>query len=139
MRCNVCGETIALAKRCPYCGHEPRRDETRSDGESKDGSKDESKGTGTRGAFRGRIDQEDAEWHQRSSGKVTPSLTNVIRFLTSLDIPFASKLVVFFALFYILSPIDFIPGAALPVIGWFDDLAVMYMAWKWIESQLSRQ
>ncbi len=45
------------------------------------------------------------------------------------------KLVVFFALIYVISPVDLIPD--VPFIGWLDDLGVFGLATAWLTRTIS--
>lgn len=128
MRCEACRKEIALAKVCPYCGHV--QTQTASHDEEEPSSQK------ARGEFRGTLDDDGDGSGTRAGRRIQPSLDNVARFLFHPDIPISRKLVALAALFYVLSPIDILPGGILPVIGWLDDLAVMYFAWQWIARHL---
>ncbi len=132
MKCDACHKEIALAKVCPYCGHQVR-DVDGKDVKGEDPGKRESRRT--RGAFRGHI---NPDFDDPRGGTTTEagSLGTLARFLFHPRIPTWRKLVALGALFYVLSPLDLLPGAAIPVLGWFDDMAVVYLAWKWIVRQL---
>lgn len=51
------------------------------------------------------------------------------------EIPIGSMIAITAALLYFVSHIDFIPDA-LPVIGYFDDAAVLAVCWKLVESDV---
>ena len=42
-------------------------------------------------------------------------------------VPFLAKLVLPLSLLYLISPIDFIPGALFPIVGGLDDLGVILL------------
>ena len=42
-------------------------------------------------------------------------------------VPFLTKLVIPFSLLYLVSPVDFIPGALFPFVGGLDDLGVILL------------
>ena len=42
-------------------------------------------------------------------------------------VPFLTKLVLPLSLLYLISPIDFIPGALFPIVGGLDDLGVILL------------
>lgn len=67
-----------------------------------------------------------------------PGLGQIIRFLLEPRIGPWQKGLFLAAVFYVLSPVDLLPGAFLPVIGWFDDLAVVAMAFRLVASRLER-
>lgn len=124
VKCDSCGQEVALAKICPYCGHRilASEHERRSRRERPSGS------------FRGTVDE-------RSEGGAHPAsggpFNQVIRFFLEPRISGWQKALVILALFYVVSPFDLLPGIALPVFGWFDDLAVATFAWRWISGTLS--
>jgi len=131
MKCIACGEEIALAKVCPYCGkaQAPRAEE---------GARQEPRGGEAaqgrpRGRFRGSMEPGGGAG---TAEKLTPSLENVMRFLLHPRIAPWRKGIVFAALFYLLSPLDMLPGAILPGVGWLDDLGVLLLAWRYIAAQL---
>ncbi|MBE5942651.1 MAG: DUF1232 domain-containing protein [Lachnospiraceae bacterium] len=51
------------------------------------------------------------------------------------DFPVGSLLAVISALIYFVSPIDIIPDS-IPVLGYFDDAAVVAACWKLVESDI---
>ena len=51
------------------------------------------------------------------------------------DIPIGSIIAIISALIYFISPIDFIPDS-IPVLGYFDDAAVVAACWKLVESDV---
>jgi uncharacterized membrane protein YkvA (DUF1232 family) len=40
------------------------------------------------------------------------------------------KLIPLIAILYVISPIDFIPELLLPILGYMDDVAVLFLAFK---------
>ena len=52
------------------------------------------------------------------------------------EIPMGSLIAVTSALLYFVSPFDFIPDIA-PLIGFFDDAAVIAVCWKFVESDIN--
>lgn len=53
-----------------------------------------------------------------------------VRMMLDREIPLAPRLVLIGAALYVVSPIDIIPGALLPVIGWLEDALIFYVAMK---------
>lgn len=51
------------------------------------------------------------------------------------DIPIGTIIAIVSALIYFVSPIDFIPDS-IPVLGYFDDAAVVAACWKLVESDV---
>ena len=123
MKCDTCGNEIALAKVCPYCGSRVNAHDV-----------GEPKRERPSGAFRGRVDEREREGEQPPPAGVVGRL---VRFFLEPRIPAWQKSLAIIALFYVVSPLDLMPGLALPVLGWLDDLAVLAFAWRWIASALN--
>ena len=51
------------------------------------------------------------------------------------DVPIGTIVAVISALTYVISPIDLIPDS-IPVLGYFDDAAVVAACWKLVESDI---
>ncbi len=51
------------------------------------------------------------------------------------DIPIGTVIAIISALIYFVSPIDIVPDS-IPVIGYFDDAAVVGACWKLVESDI---
>ncbi len=51
------------------------------------------------------------------------------------DIPIGSIVAIVSALIYFVSPIDIVPDS-IPIIGYFDDAAVVAACWKLVESDI---
>ena len=51
------------------------------------------------------------------------------------DIPIGSIIAIISALIYFVSPIDIIPDS-IPIIGYFDDAAVVAACWKLVDSDI---
>lgn len=126
MKCDACGREVALARVCPYCGTklDPKRPEPGEEAHE------------PRGEFKGRVDEPKHERGRPPAG--LPGLGQIIRFLLEPRIGPWSKGLFLAALFYVLSPVDILPGALLPVLGWFDDVAVVAMALRLVASALER-
>lgn len=129
MKCDECGQEVALAKVCPYCGSRVRQESRQEQSQS-----DEQ----PRGEFRGRVQDATGSRENRHRERMLPSIGEILRFLVEPRIAPWQKGLFLAALFYVLSPIDLFPGAFLPVIGWFDDLAVVAMALRYVTSLLNR-
>lgn len=127
MKCDACGQEVALAKVCPYCGS--KVDPTRPE--------EEETAREPRGEFRGRVDDGSA-FGRRSASSGLAGLGQIIRFLLEPRIAPWQKALFLIGVFYVLSPIDLLPGAFLPVVGWFDDLAVVAVALRLVASALER-
>lgn len=55
-----------------------------------------------------------------------------VRLLADRRVRLWPKLVFGFALIYFLSPLDAIPDFLLPIVGWFDDVAVFLFAARYL-------
>lgn len=86
-----------------------------------------------RGRFRGRMYGDGGDG---SSGGFT--FRDVLDFLSDPQAPVLPKLVFYAALFYILLPLDVLPGLRIPVVGWLDDLLVALLAWRLIKHDIAR-
>lgn len=140
MRCEACNERIVLAKRCPYCGHVQQnvkrgRSEHRRPTDGADGHQSGKQGSNPRGEFKGRV---DGHRESQTRGAPTPTLGMVLRYLMDPHVPPWRKWALYLAIFYVLSPLDIIPGALIPVLGWLDDLAIIGLAWNWLKAELRR-
>lgn len=51
------------------------------------------------------------------------------------DIPIGTIIAILAALIYFVSPIDFVPDS-IPIIGYFDDAAVVTACWNLVESDI---
>lgn len=51
------------------------------------------------------------------------------------DIPIGSIIAIISALIYFVSPVDIVPDS-IPVIGYFDDAAVVAACWKLVDSDI---
>lgn len=127
MRCGACGQEVALAKVCPYCGSKVEH------GGDEEGASDQ----GPRGTFRGRVDDGPRPTGSLH-GSFFPGVSQVIRFLLEPRIAPVKKSLFLLALFYLLSPIDLLPGLFAPVVGWLDDLAVVALALRYVATQLDK-
>lgn len=50
------------------------------------------------------------------------------RYLADKDASFVGKAFLVFAVLYVVTPIDVVPEAFLPVLGWLDDIGVVGLA-----------
>lgn len=69
---------------------------------------------------------------------VVPIMASLVRSYVKkeyTDIPIGTIISVIAALLYFVSPIDFIPDS-IPVLGYFDDAAVVAACWKLVESDV---
>lgn len=53
-----------------------------------------------------------------------------LRLMLDREVPVFGRAILWGALIYVVSPIDLIPGALLPVIGWLEDMLILYVALK---------
>lgn len=126
MKCDSCGNEVALAKVCPYCGSPIRAfDADRGSEERK---------SRPRGSFRGSVDDSRANGVPRARGG---PIVQIARYFLEPRIPRWQKSLAMLALVYVLSPFDLFPGMFIPLLGWVDDLAVAAFAWRWISYKLS--
>ncbi len=54
----------------------------------------------------------------------------IFRLLKDRRVPFRLKLIPLIAFLYVISPIDFIPDLLVPIFGYVDDVAVLFLAFK---------
>lgn len=123
MRCPACSHEVGEASTCPACESPIPEPQSHRNGATK-----------PRGQFRGRMDSRDASGRR---GRV--SLFQAALML-SRD-PGASRLskfVLWFAVVYIISPLDALPGGLIPVIGWIDDIIIGMLAWNHLKPDLQR-
>ncbi len=75
---------------------------------------------------------------QLAPALMTPSGIRAIwRLLTDRKAPWGPKLLFFFAIAYVLMPLDLIPDMA-PLITWLDDLGVMALTMGWLGASARR-
>ena len=78
----------------------------------------------------------DVLWDKLSTfaikaGRVTTKPVLLLFFvMKSKDTPKADKLLVFSALSYLVFPIDILDAKRLPIIGWFDEIASISVAYQ---------
>lgn len=69
---------------------------------------------------------------------MVPVLASLIKSFVSkeyTDIPIGTIIAIIAALLYFVSPIDLVPDS-IPVLGYFDDAAVVAVCWKMVESDV---
>ena len=69
---------------------------------------------------------------------MVPVLASLIKSFVSkeyTDIPIGTIIAIIAALLYFVSPIDLVPDS-IPVLGYFDDAAVVTVCWKMVESDV---
>lgn len=59
-------------------------------------------------------------------------LARVMALLRDPRTPALPRLAVLLAVLYLLWPVDLLPGAVMPVIGWLDDLTFVWLALRWL-------
>jgi uncharacterized membrane protein YkvA (DUF1232 family) len=59
-------------------------------------------------------------------------LARLLALLRDPRTPALPRLAVLLAVVYLLSPVDLIPAALFPVVGWFDDLTFVWLALRWL-------
>jgi uncharacterized membrane protein YkvA (DUF1232 family) len=62
-------------------------------------------------------------------------LGRVATLLADSRVPRLPKLALVAALVYAVSPVDLVPEAVLPVVGWLDDLLIGLAALRWLLKQ----
>ena len=78
----------------------------------------------------------DALWERisafaRSAGRVTTRPVLLLFYvMKSKDTPKSDKLLVFSAISYLVFPIDILDAKRLPIIGWFDEVASISVAYQ---------
>lgn len=130
MRCEGCEQQIGLATVCPYCGWRrkgPAREDARKQSEEPKRAQ---------GGFRGRLDPDDDAVGGSAGG--SSWIGALLRLVADPATPRMARLVLIGATLYILSPIDFLPGGIIPVIGWIDDLIIGWLAWTYLKPHLKR-
>ncbi len=63
-------------------------------------------------------------------GEVRQQIALIYHLMREPEVPIYLKLIPVLALVYLISPIDFIPGAVAPVLGGLDDLTALLVAAK---------
>lgn len=121
MKCTACDKEVALAKVCPYCGAPVDQAKQAESSTHK----------GPKGRFVGSVHEESSQAKRSQT-----SVGRVARYFLDARIPAWRKMLIVLAFIYVLSPIDLLPGAIFPGLGWFDDIAVIGIAWQWIGREL---
>lgn len=139
MKCEACDREIALAKRCPYCGKVQKSDgnerkKTHFEGV---GGFDE-KEHGPRGEFKGRIEDDRTGTTRGTRAERPLTFFSVLRYLLDPTVSSRRKWLLYAAIFYILSPIDLLPGYVFGPLGWLDDLGVLFIASNWLRREINR-
>jgi uncharacterized membrane protein YkvA (DUF1232 family) len=67
-----------------------------------------------------------------------PRLRRVATLLADPATPKLPRLALIAALIYAISPVDLVPEAVLPVVGWLDDLLIGLAALRWLLKQDER-
>ncbi|NLY56827.1 MAG: DUF1232 domain-containing protein [Firmicutes bacterium] len=132
MQCPNCHEEVLLAEVCPYCGADvPAGEQVTSHTEEE-----------TTGVFVGKLDGQQrpaAEFetprYQRPAKR--PGFFSLLRYFFDPQVPAGRKLLIIGLIIYILSPVDLLPDL-VPLVGWFDDLAVGTFLWTFISQELAR-
>jgi uncharacterized membrane protein YkvA (DUF1232 family) len=127
MKCLRCQQEIALARKCPYCGYKMPKDTVDDTRVEVEQTKDES-------AFRGRMNTRP----ERAKEGLFGLLPALIRYFSDPTVRSWRKSLIIFGLIYILSPLDLLPGAAFPLIGWTDDVMVFTLVWRLLVGELER-
>jgi uncharacterized membrane protein YkvA (DUF1232 family) len=69
------------------------------------------------------------------SGGFFSRVGRVARLLADPRSPGLPKLALIAAIAYVISPIDLVPEAVLPVVGWLDDILIGLAALRWLLKQ----
>jgi uncharacterized membrane protein YkvA (DUF1232 family) len=59
-------------------------------------------------------------------------LQRLLRLLADPHTPKLPRLAVILALVYLVWPVDLVPDYAFPVVGWLDDLVILWTAVRWL-------
>jgi uncharacterized membrane protein YkvA (DUF1232 family) len=59
-------------------------------------------------------------------------LARIVSLLRDPRTPGLPRLAVILAIVYLLWPVDLLPEFVVPVVGWFDDLTVVWLALRWL-------
>jgi uncharacterized membrane protein YkvA (DUF1232 family) len=59
-------------------------------------------------------------------------LARLLALLRDPRTPALPRLAVLLAVVYLLSPVDLVPAALFPIVGWFDDLTFVWLALRWL-------
>lgn len=59
-------------------------------------------------------------------------LLRVLALLRDPRTPALPRIAVLLAVLYLIWPVDLLPGAVMPVIGWLDDLTFVWLALRWL-------
>lgn len=126
MKCPHCQREIALAKTCPYCGCATDTDQK--------ASSDRGETSRTKGEFRGRLSRDEA----RTNGGVRGILPAIASYFFDPAVSTWRKIAILIGFLYVINPIDLIPGALFPVVGWLDDAVVAAITWRLLKDELAR-
>ncbi len=133
MQCPNCHEEVLLAEICPYCGA------TVPVGEEVALYEEEAE---TSGVFVGKLGGQQRPAAETGAPNYKgpakrPGFFSLIRYFFDPKVPAGRKLLIVGLIFYILSPIDLLPDI-MPLVGWFDDLAVGTFLWSFISQELTK-
>lgn len=129
MKCPGCAREVALAQTCPYCG-KPVAQAASSEGEALQRKTQ----SASRGTFRGQI----GPMRDKSGERVYHLLPDAWRYFRDPAVAGWRKTLILLGILYVVSPLDLVPGAMLPLLGWLDDAVVATFAWKLLASELER-
>lgn len=74
----------------------------------------------------------------RKAGRTTTRPMLLLYYvMKSKDTPKADKLLIFSALSYIVFPIDILDAKRLPIIGWFDEIASISVAYQKVQKHIT--
>jgi uncharacterized membrane protein YkvA (DUF1232 family) len=59
-------------------------------------------------------------------------LRRVLQLLGDPRVPRLPRIAVVLAAIYLVSPVDFLPDWAPPVVGWLDDLTLVWLSIRWL-------
>ncbi len=60
------------------------------------------------------------------------ALKRVASLLTDPRVAKLPRFAVLAAVLYLLFPLDLVPDFVIPIVGWFDDAALLWMAIRWL-------
>ncbi len=143
MRCPSCQQEVVLARICPYCGARVRppsggwREEAPRQDVPPGATAEAPLSGGVRGRFRGPLGSASG-WRGRKGPGIGISPVLLLRFLLDPTVAAWKKWLLAALALYFFSPIDLVPGALVPILGWLDDLAVLTVAWRFLTEELRR-
>ncbi len=78
-----------------------------------------------------------SEWARKAGRVSTRPLLLLFYVMKSKDIPWSDKMLVLSAISYLVFPIDILDAKRLPIIGWFDEIASISVAYQKVSKHIT--